>query len=135
LQNSTFLQNSNSYHQKNGGGWRRVSAASLYNGEKKRFTWETYVHIHTKQHSILNGLKEYGYCGIYDSSKVRHLLKGIKTTELDVFKAQVMDSPSLRDDFPAAVELYSTFIKQMKAENPQLNVTEVSYARKSGGGK
>jgi hypothetical protein len=40
-----------------------------------------------------------------------------------------MSSPSLRDNFTATVELYSTFIKQMKAENPQLNVSEVSFAR------
>jgi hypothetical protein len=41
----------------------------------------------------------------------------------------VRASPSLRDDVAATVELYSTFIKQMKAENPQLNVSEVSFAR------
>jgi hypothetical protein len=102
---------------------------TLYNGEKKRFTWETYIRIHTEQHSFLNGLKCYGYAGIDDSSEVHHLLKGIKTTELDVCMTQVMASPSLRDDFAATVELYSTFIKQMKAENPQLNVSEVSFAR------
>jgi hypothetical protein len=76
----------------------------------------TYVRIHTEQHSVLNGLKYYGYAGIDDSSKVHHLLKGIKTTELDVCKTQVMASPSLYDDFAATVELYSTFIKKMKAE-------------------
>jgi hypothetical protein len=32
---------------------------TLYNGEKKRFTWETYMRIHTEQHSVLNGLKDY----------------------------------------------------------------------------
>jgi hypothetical protein len=106
---------------------------TLYNGEKRRFTWETYVRIHTEQHSVLNGLKDYGYAGIDDSSKVRHLLKGIKTTELDVCKAQVMASLSLRDDFEATVELYSTFIKQLKAENPQLNVSEVNFARGKSG--
>jgi hypothetical protein len=53
---------------------------TLYNGEKNRLTWETYVIIHTEQHSVLNGLKDYGYAGIDDSSKVRHLLKRIKTT-------------------------------------------------------
>jgi hypothetical protein len=53
---------------------------TLYKGEKKRCTWEMYVKIHTEQHSFLNGLKDYGYAGIYDSSKVRNLLKGIKTT-------------------------------------------------------
>jgi hypothetical protein len=102
---------------------------TLYNGEKKCFAWETYLRIHTEQHSVLNGLKDYGYAGIGDSSKVRHLLKGIKTTELDVCKTQVMASPYMRDNFAANVELYSTFIKQMKAEHPQLNVSEVSFAR------
>jgi hypothetical protein len=53
---------------------------TLYNDEKKRFTWETYVRIHTEQYSFLNGLKDYGYTGIDDSSKVRHLLKCINTT-------------------------------------------------------
>jgi hypothetical protein len=61
-------------------------------------------------------LKDYGYAGIDDSSMVHHLLKGIKTTELDICKRQVMVSPSLRDDFAATVDLYSTFIKQMKAK-------------------
>jgi hypothetical protein len=106
---------------------------TLHNGVKKRFTWETYVRIHTEQHSVLNGLKDYGYAGIDDSSKVRHLLKGIKITELDVCKTQVMAIPSLRDDFTAIFELYSTFIKQMKAENPQSNVSEVSFARGKAG--
>jgi hypothetical protein len=44
-----------------------------------------------------------------------------------------MASPSLRDDFAATVELYSTFIKQLRAENPQLNVSEVSFARGKAG--
>jgi hypothetical protein len=78
-------------------------------------------------------LKDYGYAGIDDSSKVRHLLKGIKTTELDVCKTYVMASPSLSDDFAATVELYSTFIKQMKAEKPQLNFSEVRFSRGKAG--
>jgi hypothetical protein len=109
--------------------------STLYNGEKKRFTWENYVSIHNEQHSVLNGIKYYGYAGIDDSSKFRHLLKGIKTTELDVCKAQVMAIPSLCDDFAATVELYYTFSKQLKAENPQLNVSEVSFARGKAGKK
>jgi hypothetical protein len=46
---------------------------------------------------------------------------------------QVMAILSLRDNFAATVELYSTFIKKMKAENPQLNVSEVSFARGKAG--
>jgi hypothetical protein len=44
-----------------------------------------------------------------------------------------MASPTLRDDFPATVELYSTFVKKMKAEKPQLKVSEVGFARGKGG--
>jgi hypothetical protein len=44
-----------------------------------------------------------------------------------------MASPSLRDDFALTVEFHYTFIKQTKAENPQLNVSEVSFALKEGG--
>jgi hypothetical protein len=71
-------------------------------------------------------LKDYGYAGIDDSSKVRNLLKGIKTTELDVCKTQVMASQSLCFDFDSTVEIYSTFIEQTKAEN---HVSEVRFAR------
>jgi hypothetical protein len=102
---------------------------TVYNGEKKIFTWEMYVRIHRKHHHVLNGLKDYGYAGIDESSKVRHLLKCIKTNELDVCKMQVMVSPNLCDDFTATVQLYANFIKQMQAEKSQLNVSEVSFAR------
>jgi hypothetical protein len=44
-----------------------------------------------------------------------------------------MASPYLRDDFTSTVELYSTFIKKWKADNPQLNVSEVSFAREKAG--
>jgi hypothetical protein len=108
---------------------------TLYNGEKKRFTREMYIRNHTEQHYVLNGMKDYGYAGINNSSKARHLLKGTKTKELDICKMQVLASPTLHDDFAATVELYSTFIKKMKAENPQSNVSEVSFARGKGGKK
>jgi hypothetical protein len=52
---------------------------ALNNREEKCLTWETYIIIHTEQHPVLNGLKYYGYGGIYDPSKVCNLLKGIKT--------------------------------------------------------
>jgi hypothetical protein len=44
-----------------------------------------------------------------------------------------MASPSLRENFEATVEIYYTFIKHMKAENPQLNVSDVSFARGKAG--
>jgi hypothetical protein len=44
-----------------------------------------------------------------------------------------MAIPTLCDDFAATVKLYSTFIKQMKVENPQKKVSEVSFARRKDG--
>jgi hypothetical protein len=58
-----------------------------------------FVQIHNEQHSVLNGLKDYGFFGIDDLSKVRHFLEGIKTTELYPFNTQMMTSPSLLDDY------------------------------------
>jgi hypothetical protein len=40
-----------------------------------------------------------------------------------------MASPTFCDEFAANVELYYTFINKMKAENPQLNISEVRFAR------
>jgi hypothetical protein len=91
---------------------------TLYNRENKRFIWKTYVWIRTGHHSVMDGLKDYGYTGIYDSLKAHRLLKGIKTMELDVCKTQFMLIPTFRDDFAATVEFYSTFIKQLEAHNP-----------------
>jgi hypothetical protein len=78
-------------------------------------------------------LKDYSYARIDNSSKVHHFLKDIKTTELDFCKRQVTTSPNLHDDFASTVELYSTFINQMKAKKPQLNISEVSVASGKGG--
>jgi hypothetical protein len=84
----------------------------------------------------LSGLKDYGYSGIDECSKVRHLMKGINMMELDVCKANIRYIPTLREDVAGTVELYSTFIKHMKAENPQMNISEVTYSKgKQGGGR
>jgi hypothetical protein len=44
-----------------------------------------------------------------------------------------MATPTLHDNFEGTVELYSTFIKQMKADNPHMNVSEVSYSKNKQG--
>jgi hypothetical protein len=58
-----------------------------------------------EQHNVLIFLKDYGYVGIDNSSKVYHLLKGINTTDVVVCKTQVMANTTLRDDFTATVEV------------------------------
>jgi hypothetical protein len=43
--------------------------------------------------------------------QVCHIVKGIKTNEFDVRKANIVASATMRDNFAATVELYSIFIK------------------------
>ena len=86
-----------------------------YNGEKRRWTFEKYVTLHKEQHTILQGLKDYGYAGIDERTKVRKLLEGIKVEKLDVVKSQILSSAALRTDFDACVDLFNQFIAQQQS--------------------
>ena len=50
---------------------------TTYSGEKRNWNFEKYIKVHADQHAILEGLVDYGYAGIDEQSKVRHLLKMI----------------------------------------------------------
>jgi hypothetical protein len=63
-----------------------------YTGERKKWTWEKYVQIHTEQHAVFNGLTDYGYSGIEIGTKFRNLMAG-------TVKSAVMDSPALLMSF------------------------------------
>ena len=85
---------------------------TTYTGEQRRWNFEKYVKIHVDQHDILEGLTRHGYAGIDPRSKVRFLLDGIKTKELDSVKAMIWSSADLRSDFDACVNLCQDFIAQ-----------------------
>ena len=65
-------------------------------------------------HSILSDLTAHGYAGIDDRSKVRHLLKGIKSCKLDAVKTAILASSNLRSDFSGCVTLYKDYMTQMR---------------------
>ena len=90
---------------------------AVYKGESKKFTFKKYVRIHMDQHQILNDLKDHGYAGIDDRSKVCHLQEGIKTSSLDSVKNTILDSSTLRSDLTACVALYTDFIQQATIAN------------------
>ena len=83
-----------------------------YEGEKRRFKFEQFVTIQRAQHQTLEGLVEHGYAGIDERTKVRYLMDGIKTKDLDVCKTQIISSPTLSVDFDACVRLFQDFINQ-----------------------
>ena len=81
-----------------------------YSGETRKWIFNKYVKVHMDQHQILTDLKDHGYIGIDERSKVRHLMAGIKTDHLDAVKTQIISSITLRSDFAACVTLYKDFI-------------------------
>ena len=60
-----------------------------HSGERRRWNFEKFMHIHVEQHSILQGLKQNGYARIDERSKVRLFMEGIKTKKLDSIKTCV----------------------------------------------
>ena len=84
------------------------------------------------QHHIIEGFKEHGHVEIDTRSQVRHLIQGVKITEFDEVKAQIMATDSLRNDYYGCISLYKTFIDQIKKVSPtELNISGVeSYNHK-----
>lgn len=111
---------------------------TFYSGERRNWNFERYVQIHKDQHTAIEGLFQYGYPSLDERSKVRHLMAGVRTNELDTVKAQVWSSVALRGDFDACVDLFKTFIQQ-KASNTTktLNISNTSTERggRGGGGR
>ena len=71
--------------------------------------------------------------GIDTRYQVRHLIEGIKITELDTFKAQIMATASLRTDYDVCVSLYMTCIYQSeKSSPPELNISGVESSKHKG---
>jgi hypothetical protein len=54
------------------------------------------------------------------------MVKGTKKTELDVCKANCISKPAMCDNFVDTADLQYTFINHMKAENQQMNISEVN---------
>ena len=116
---------------------KRLLVATHYSGERKRFNFECYVKIQKDRHHILEVLKEHAHVGIDPRSQVRHLIEGIKITQFDTVKDQIMATDSLRTDYDGCVSLYKTFINQSKkVSTHELNITGVeSYNHKGRGHK
>ena len=68
-----------------------------YTGELKRYyNFHKYATQHKECHIVLNNLKEHGYSGIDDSSKVRRFMDGIHYKPLETCKMQIFSTAALR---------------------------------------
>lgn len=106
-------------------------ATTSYSGEGRNWNFEKYVTTHVAQHSILEDLVQHGYSGIDARSKVRYLLDGIRTKELDTVKSMVLASNDLRNNFAESVALFQDFVKQRQTSMRDVNISAIGI----GGGR
>ena len=110
---------------------------SSYHGEKHRWNFEKYVQMHQDQHMILQSLVQHRNAGIDKHSKVRHLLNGIKTNELDTAKGQIWASPTLQNNFDDCVTLFQDFINNKQTATTRTSTIALigtKRTRDEGGG-
>ena len=74
--------------------------------------------------------------GIDPRSQVRHLIQGIKITELDAVQDQIMETASFRTDCDGCISVYKTFIVQRNnISSPDLNISGLESSNHKEGGQ
>ena len=86
---------------------------------------EKHILTHLKAHTILEDLKEFGYNGIDERSKVCKFVDSIKTKSLDTIKGQIMASAELRTNFDKCTTLFKDFLAQDKIIGVEQSVAKV----------
>ena len=103
---------------------------ATYNGKQRRFSMEKYISIHKDNHYILESLKNHGYVGMDDRTKVRHFMNGIKTKDLDAVKMTINANAELRSNFDKCSQLFKDAVEQMQADHtPSVNISKVETTR------
>jgi len=109
-------------------------AAARYYGDKKKFTFETYVSIHQEAYA---DLEQYGEI-ISEEKRVRDLLSNIKDNSpvANAAKGTILATPTLRTNFSNAVaHLATTLQLGQSQETRNISSTQSSYRGGSRGGR
>jgi hypothetical protein len=102
-----------------------------YTGENRRWNMQRYVTAHVECYNILDGLKEYGFSGMDEATRVRKFVTGIKTDKLDAIRAAILANPSL--SFDKVTRLYKDHIAMTQSLNPTpQDQRQVSNVRAGG---
>ena len=97
-----------------------MEAGAEKNISQCSYTWEKkYYTLDKEQNNILKILKEHGYTGFNQRSKVRYITEGIKNTSLNSVKTPIMSNEILFQDFDGCVTLYKAFLKQSNVNDRQ----------------
>jgi hypothetical protein len=102
-----------------------------YTGENRRWNMQRYVTAHVECFNILDGLKEHGFSGMDEATRVRKFVAGIKTDKLDAIRAAVLANPTL--SFDRVTRLYRDHVALTQSMNPTpMEHRHVSEVRVSG---
>jgi hypothetical protein len=88
----------------------RIASLS-YKGEQKNWGWDKYVDAHIEQHIIAKNLMPYGYSGIDERSKIRHLLGGISDPGLHPVTCNILAMKEEDKTFTKCATMYTDFIR------------------------
>jgi hypothetical protein len=110
-------------------------AAAKYYGDRKKFTFETYVTIHQDSYTDLS---QYGEI-VSEEKRVRDLLQGIKdnSAAANVAKGTILATPALRNSFDNAVAHLATTLQLSMSLNDTRNIssTHTQNQNRCGGGR
>ena len=96
----------------------RIASLS-YKGEQRNWTWDKYVDAHIEQHIIAKNLMPYGYSGIDERSKVRHLLGGISDPGLAPVSCNILAMREEDKTFTKCATMYTDFIRMSNPAGPR----------------
>jgi len=102
-------------------------AAAKYHGEKKRFSFETYVTIHQEAYEDLEQYGEH----VSEEKRVRDLLQGIKDPSINAAKEAILANANLRSNFMSAVTHLATSLQLNLSLQDSRNIGSIT----SGSGR
>jgi hypothetical protein len=107
-------------------------AAAKYHGERKKFSFETYVMIHQESYANLIQYEEV----ISEEKCVRDLLQGIKDNSAAAIAAKgtILATPTLRNNFSNTVAHLATTLQLSLSVNGAQNVSSSSTNNRGGKG-
>jgi hypothetical protein len=101
-----------------------------YTGENRRWNMQRYVTAHVECYNILEGLKEHGFSGMDEPTRVRKFIAGIRTDKLAAVESTVLANPTL--SFDRVTRLYRDHVALRQSMHPaQQEQRQVSDVRVS----
>jgi hypothetical protein len=94
---------------------------------------QRYVTAHVECYNILEGLKEHGFSGMDEPTRVRKFIAGIRTDKLAAVESTVLANPTL--SFDRVTRLYRDHVALRQSMHPaQQETRQVSDVRVAGSG-